>query len=199
MGRDVDDEGRPHGGVDEVVADPVRPPWRLVGHETAETGAKRDEFEHVRRRPVIGMTVAPIGERQGARPMAPDEVDGVPHPLRRGRDRAVGPLEILAKGGAEHARRGGAFFHPSSRRAVAAQFARGQIAQADGIPLGGVPGDRAAEANLEIVGVRAEDEQVQRHAPHCTSAGRLTGRPPHGRQLNRQSLDQQIVNAGAVT
>ena len=45
-------------------------------------------------------------------------------------------------------------------RAVGAELAPGQVAEADAMSERDVLGDRAAETDFEIVGMRAKDEQV---------------------------------------
>ena len=60
---------------------------------------------------------------------------------------------------------------PLVGRAVARHLARGQIAQADGVPRRRVPRDRAAEADLDVVGMRSEHQQIDRHGLHDTLTG----------------------------
>ena len=83
-------------------------------------------------------------------------------------DPAIRPAEVLAPRGAEHDARGLRLAHPLLGRAVAAHLAGREIAQADGSPFGGVPGDGAAQADLEVVGVRTEHQKVEAHANQST-------------------------------
>src|SRR5262249_41620060 len=112
---------------------------------------------------VIGMSVVPVRNGDRARLTAPDQIDGRSDHVRRFGDAAVGPAEVLTPRGAEYACRFERFSAPLLARAVARQFAFGQIAEADGVSSGRVARDRAAEADLDVVGMRTENEQVQRH------------------------------------
>ena len=78
MVRHVDDERRRRAVVDEVVADPVRPPRIVVGGKTAQAAAEDRGAQHVARGDVVGMAIVPVRDRDRARPMAADDVDGRP-------------------------------------------------------------------------------------------------------------------------
>jgi hypothetical protein len=92
--------------------------------------------------------------------MTPYEVDGGADGSRPSRDVPVGPAKILAPGGPEDACRRGRLIVSHRNRAVGRHFPFGEIAQTDDVAGGGVAGDRAAEPDLDVVGMRAEYEQV---------------------------------------
>ena len=75
-------------------------------------------------------------------------------------DAAVGPLEIFAPCGAENFARGLRLGEPFGHGSVAAHFAGGEIAQSDAQAVGDVTRNRPAEADLEVIGMGAEDEQI---------------------------------------
>ena len=77
--------------------------------------------------------------------------------VRRG-NTAVRPFQILAPADPEHAGRLVRFAAPRFRRAVAAELSSREIAEADRQPGGGVPRDGARQANLDVVGVRSENQ-----------------------------------------
>ena len=81
-----------------------------------------------------------------------------------GDDATVGPLEVFAPRGAKHACGIGGLALPFVRCAVRSQLASGQIAEPDREPGRGMSRDGAPESNLEIVGVRTENQQVDRHS-----------------------------------
>ena len=98
--------------------------------------------------------------------MSADRVNGGSNHLGRLGDRAVGPRQVFAPGGAEHASRRIRLEAPLLEGAIARQLALGQIAQSDAIAGGGVPCDRAAKSDFDVVGMRAEHEQLDRHLRH---------------------------------
>ena len=91
----------------------------------------------------------------------PSPLDGVVKVSRFLSDPPVRPSEILAPRGTEHRARRFGLCEPLFDGAVTAHFARGEIAQADTKSSGGVPRHRAAEADLDIVRVWTEDEQIK--------------------------------------
>src|SRR5690606_17995633 len=77
-----------------------------------------------------------------------------------GRDAAVGPAEVDPPGDAEHFGGRLCFGKSLVRRAVAAEFTSRQVAEAHCVACRRMPCDGAAEANLDVVGVWAEGEDV---------------------------------------
>src|SRR5262249_12281160 len=119
--------------------------------------------KHLARGDVIGMAIVPERNGDRARPMTADQVDGGSDHLGGRSDPAVGPAKILAPARAQHARRGEGLLAPVLDGAVARHLAFGEIAEPDDVAGFGVPGDRATQADLEIVGVWTKDEQIDRH------------------------------------
>ena len=97
--------------------------------------------------------------------MPADEIDGADR-IESGDlgDAAVRPAEVLAPRGAEHARAASASARAFLGRAVAAELAGGEIAEADTPAFRGVPRDRAAEADFNVVRVRTKHNQVDSHS-----------------------------------
>src|SRR3989304_3954939 len=75
-------------------------------------------------------------------------------------DAAIGPPEVRAPGATEHLRCPMRFLQPFLDGAVAPHFARRQVAQTHAKAEQRVPGNRAAEADFDVVGMRPEDQQV---------------------------------------
>jgi hypothetical protein len=73
---------------------------------------------------------------------------------------AVGPLKIFAPCGAEYFARGLRLGEALGDGPVAAHFAGGEIAQSDAQAVADVTRNRPAEAYLEVIGMGAEDEQI---------------------------------------
>jgi len=78
-------------------------------------------------------------------------------------DPPIGPAEIFAPRRAEDFPRRFRFLQPFLDGAVAAHLAGCQIAEADGEPERGMTRHDAAHTDFEVVGVRAEDEEINRH------------------------------------
>src|SRR6185295_17268220 len=72
--RDVDEERRRRGVVDEVVADPVGGPRAGRRLESTQAALERRQPQRLARRDVIGMAVVPVGNGDRARTMAADEI-----------------------------------------------------------------------------------------------------------------------------
>ena len=180
--RHIDDERRRRAVVDEVVADPLGPPRLRVGLVAAETAPECRDPQHAGWRPRDRDADRPSTESRCVRgAMAADQVDGRADHLAaspRCRHRAT---EILApRARRARAPPSAASALPLFARAVARQLAARQIAQADAMARRGVPRNRAAEADFDVVGMRAEDEQIDRHpADYRTDAyiRRSTRRP----------------------
>ena len=95
--------------------------------------------------------------------MTPDEGDGLIEMRGVFSDFAIGPAQVFAPGGAEHATRGLGLRQPLVHRAVAAHLAGGEIAQPDAQPARRMVGDGPAEADFQIVGMRSEHEEIDGH------------------------------------
>src|SRR2546428_13588504 len=105
---------------------------------------------------VIRVTILPERDRDRPGAMLADDVDRRSDERRRFRDPPVRPFQILAKACAEHVRRSRRFCPALLDGAVAGELAFREIAQADLMSRGGVTRDRAAQANLDVVGGRTE-------------------------------------------
>jgi hypothetical protein len=109
------------------------------------------------------MPILAEGNRDRPWLVAANQLDGRSHEFRTLVDAAVGPAEVLAPGRAKQARGGFALAQALVRRAVRSELADREIAEPDRASLGRVPRDRAAEADLQVVRVRTEDQQVEGH------------------------------------
>ena len=78
-------------------------------------------------------------------------------------DPPIRPAEIFAPRRAEDLPRRFRFLQPLLDRAVAAHLAGRQIAQADAEAERGMTRHDAAHTDFEVVGMRAEDEEINRH------------------------------------
>ena len=74
--------------------------------------------------------------------------------------RAIRPAQVDAPRRAEDHASGFGLREALVDRAVAAHLSGRQVAQTDAMPRGDVLGDRPAETDFEVVGVRTEDEQI---------------------------------------
>jgi hypothetical protein len=83
--------------------------------------------------------------------------------IRRRLDAAVGPSQVLARSRAKNAGSGVSLGPALFNRSVAGELAFGEIAQHHGGPLRRMARDSSAEADLDIVGMRAEHEQVDQN------------------------------------
>ena len=98
---------------------------------------------------------------------------------RLGADPAIGPAQVVPPYRAEHQPRSLCFSEPLLDRPVAAHLSRGEIAQADASALRAVARHRAAQADLEVVGMGAEDQEIDRHyllKPNASSAASASPR-----------------------
>ncbi len=77
--------------------------------------------------------------------------------------RRSGQPQVLAPRRAERRARRFALGQPLLDGAVAAHLAGGQVAEPDHVPERDMPRDGAAETDFEVVGMRAEDEQIDGH------------------------------------
>ena len=90
---------------------------------------------------------------------------------------SIGPAQVLAPCRSQHGARRLRLEESLLRRAVAAQLARCEVAQPDVQAARRVPGDGAAESDLEVVRVRSECQQVECHLISCLHFS-LAPRPP---------------------
>jgi hypothetical protein len=111
----------------------------------------------------LGKAVRPVGHGDGFRLRAPHQPGHGPQVLRARSDRTIGQPQIRAPRRAEHRARRLGLGEPLVHRAVAAHLSRREIAQADTRAEPRVLGDGAAHADIDVVGVRAEHQQVHRH------------------------------------
>src|SRR5262249_53038414 len=131
-----------------------------VGVVAQQTTLERRAGQDVAGRDVIGMPIAPIGERDGARPRAADQRCRAPHLTRGAVDSTVGPLEVDAPRGAQHDAR---LFGPGASVAgvpVHTSAAAWEIPEPAPLPPAGWGGQGAADANLVIAGGGSEDNQI---------------------------------------
>ena len=109
---------------------------------------------------MVRVPIVPVRQRDSARPALPDEPDDVGN-LRVGADdAAVGPTQVDAPGRAEHP--AGIFSFPLALvgRAVRAQLAARQVAETGAIAARRMDGHGSGQADLDVVGVWAEGEEV---------------------------------------
>ena len=149
--------------VDEVVADPVRLPGVAFARIAAQAGVERRLGQDLARGDVIRMAVGPVRQRDRLRPMPANERDRLFELRRILADAPIGPPQVLAEPRAEHSASRFRFLEPDVRRAVAAHLAGGQIAQPDRQTERHVMRNRSAEADLEIVGMRTDRQEVNAH------------------------------------
>ena len=109
------------------------------------------------------MSILPVRHCNRPGPVTADEINGRPDDLGPFLDAAIGPAQRLTPAGAEHARGLEPFRQPFGWRPVAAQFAGREVAQADRPALCGVSGHGPAEADFNIVRMRTEDNEIDRH------------------------------------
>ena len=95
--------------------------------------------------------------------MPADEADGLIEMRGILADLPIGPAEIFAPRRAENFPRGFRFPQPLFDGAVAAHLAPCQIAEADAEPERGMTRHDATHADFEVIGVWAEDEEINRH------------------------------------
>ena len=106
------------------------------------------------------MPIVPVRQRDRARPALPHQPDDVGN-LRVGADdAAVGPAQVDAPGGAEHLAGIFSFALALVGRAVRAQLAACQVAEPDAIAARRMDGHGSGQADLDVVGMRAEGEEV---------------------------------------
>ena len=108
------------------------------------------------------MAIVPVRQRDRARAAAANQLG---HAARMVRARANGPIrqpQVLTPGHSQYAPGLLRFQHALFRSAVGGQFAPGEIAQSNGVAERRMLGQRPAESDLQIVGVRPECQHVYR-------------------------------------
>src|ERR1700704_4595272 len=112
---------------------------------------------------MIGMAIGPVRDADDARTVTADEGDGLNKVLRMFTDFSIGPAQVFAPGGTKDLARRFRFGQPLVHGPVAAHLAGGQIAQPDAQAERRMMSNRAAQADFEIVRMRAEDEKIDGH------------------------------------
>jgi hypothetical protein len=109
------------------------------------------------------MPVDPVRGGHDTGPVPADEPHGVFEMRRILSDLAIRPAEILPPRRPENLPRRFRFLEPVLNGAVTAQFARRQVAQSDAQSESGMVRHDAAHADFEIIWVRPEDKEINRH------------------------------------
>jgi hypothetical protein len=109
------------------------------------------------------MPIDPKGRGDDTWAVAADEPHGVLEMRWFASDLPIRPPEIFAPRRAKRLARRFGFLQPFVNGAVAAHLARSQIAQSDGEPECRVARHDAADADFEVIRVRTEDEEINRH------------------------------------
>jgi hypothetical protein len=112
---------------------------------------------------VIGMAIGPIWDGNRPRSMTPNECNGLLEMPGISSNLPVRPAQILAPRGTEHDARRLGFGKPLFDGPVATHLPGREIAEAHAQPQGRVPGDRAAKANFDVVGMRPKSKKVNGH------------------------------------
>ena len=137
-----------------------------------QSGVEHRLRQHLAGSDVIGVAIGPVWNGNGSRPRSADE-SGSRRTCSASADPAIGPAQIHAPSRAQDSSRRLRFSQALVDGAVAAHFARGQIAQPDTVTECRVARDSAAGADLDVVGVGAENQQVDRDPV-------VTTQPDHG-------------------
>jgi hypothetical protein len=109
---------------------------------------------------MIWMAIVPVRQSHRVRTRSPQQSDDIVDLVVAADDAAVRPTKIHAPLGAEDAT---SFFRLGLTlvsRAVGAQFSTRQIAQSNPESECGMQRHRTAQPDLDVVGMRAEDEKV---------------------------------------
>jgi len=109
---------------------------------------------------VVRVSIGFVGQGDRRRPASPDQLDDRPHLLRSLTQLSVRQPEVHAPRGAEDHARVLGFRQALLDGAVAAHLSGREVAQSDLVAVGDVFRNGAAEPDLEIVGMGAEDEQI---------------------------------------
>jgi len=119
--------------------------------------------------------------------------------------RSDGPIrqpQVGAPRRAEHRARRLGLGEPLGHGAVAAHLAGGQVAQTDAVPQAYVLGHGAADADLDVVGMRAEHEQIHRtggsaHRVHPNTSSLLSGSSCSARTRIRAARNAPVSESSA--
>jgi hypothetical protein len=109
------------------------------------------------------MPIDAIRGRDHSRTVPAYQPDGIVEVRGILSDAPIGPAKIFAPRRPEDFPRRFRFLQPLLDGAVAAHFAGCQIAEADAEPERGMTRHDAAHTDFEVVGVRSEDEEINRH------------------------------------
>ena len=109
---------------------------------------------------MVGVPIRPVRQSDDARPRIAYHARSGAHVIGVAADGAIRPPEIHAPGCPKRCARVLGFGQALVNCPVAAHFACRQIAQPDTMTERRMLRDRAAEADLEIVGMRSEDEKI---------------------------------------
>ena len=126
----------------------------------AQAGIEHSLREELARRNVVGMTVAPVRDGDRFRLAATNQSGDRARVIVARTERAIGQSKVDAPLGSEHLARGLRLREPLLHCAVAPHLAGREIAQTDTEAHARVLRDGPAGADLEIVGMRTENEQV---------------------------------------
>ena len=187
----VHDEGGWPGIVDEVVADPVRFPGVSLRGIAAQPRVEHRVAEHRTGRDMVRVPILPVRQRDGPRPPPPDQLGRSQGVVVTLADSPIGQTEVLAPRRPEYDARGFCFGDPLPGCAVAAHLTAGQIAEPHAMAECRLLGEGPAQADLQIVGMRTESQQIQVHAVqpfvrvNANSSSPLSGSPRHCRSMIR--------------
>ena len=158
----IDHKRRRRRIVDEVVADRLGLPGLAIGFVSSEAGAEDGLGQQMAGRDVIRMTIGPVGHRHDTRPCLADQARDGPQLVRVASNRAVRQPQVHTPRSPEHVTRGVGFRQALRDRAVAAHLARRQVAEAHAMAKRGVLGNKSANANLDVVGMRSDGQEIDR-------------------------------------
>ncbi len=158
--RHVNDERRRCRLVDEVVADPLGLPRIALRLIAPQPRIEHGFGQQLARGDMVGMAIGPVGHRHDSRTMTANEGDGLLEVRGILADAAIRYPKIFAPGRAQHLPSRFRFRQPLLGCAVAAHLAARQVAQADLQAKRRMARHGPAEPDLEVVGVRAENKQI---------------------------------------
>ncbi len=117
-------------------------------------------------------------------------------------ERPIREPQVHAPRGAEHRARGFGFRQALLDGAVAAHLAGGQIAQSHPVPQRRMLGNDAAEADLDVVGMRTECEDVygavNGHRAHANTSSPFSGRAWSARSRIRADRNAPVTECGGL-
>ena len=132
---------------------------RQVG--LGELRPEAGRLDELRRGDVVGMGIDPVRREQPPRPLLANHAGQLRAVFERGFQRAVRQAQVLAPVEAEDRRGGGRFACADFRRAVRRRLAAGEVEHADAAALLLELQNRPGHAELGVVGVRGDDEDVE--------------------------------------